>query len=147
MNLETQFPWWLNKNTFAAQLFSIGLESRSWFLKKDGKHIMTGYFIGLYTGMGLYDFQFRNDNGYQGEFYIPAGISSGYVMPIISKNFSLEFSIGIGYMRSHYRRYNISENGRYLIRQHSGRYEWLGPTKAKVSFSWLLNRKTKRTAQ
>lgn len=147
LNAETQFPWWLNRNSFAMQLLSMGVEGRYWPFPNKDRRIMTGHFVGIYAGMGLYDFQFKKDKGYQGEFYIPLGISYGYVLPIINENFSLEFSIGIGYMRTNYRRYDVSENRNNLVRRYKGKYDWFGPTKAKISFSWLLNRKVKTSTK
>lgn len=105
---------------------------------------MSGHFIGLYANIGLYDFQFSSKKGYQGEFYIPVGISYGYALPVLKEKFALEFSFGIGYMHTNYRHYRVVQNHSILAKEYNGKHQWLGPTKAKVSLAWFLHRKTKR---
>ena len=93
--------------------------------------------------MGYYDFQ-HGGKGYQGEFLIDTGITGGYAHKI-GKNLSLEYSLGIGYINTHYNHYkDIFADGKWhLIKHNSGHYNWFGPTKAKVSLVWLLNYKSK----
>lgn len=122
-----------------------GLEGRYWLgscRKREQKEVLTGHFLGLYAGGGKYDLQWDND-GYQGEFFIAAGISYGWATRI-ARNLRLEFNIGIGLLRTDYRYYHARDNYQTLLWQENGKYTWLGPTKAKISFVWLLNRKVKK---
>lgn len=87
------------------------------------------------------DLQWK-EKGYQGEFYIASGISYGYAVPVASR-LNLEFSIGIGLLRTDYKHYRAIDNYRTLLWQNSGNYTWFGPTKGKISLVWLLGRKQK----
>ena len=145
---EWIFPWWLAKdNGSALQVLSGNLEGKYWFgsdEKRAARPVMTGWFAGVYAGGGLYDLQLNN-NGYQGEFYIAAGLSAGYAHTINKKgNLRMEYSLGLGYMKTDYRYYEGMENNEYLVWQYNGSYTWIGPTKAKVSLVWMLNTNKKK---
>ena len=142
VSAEWMFPWWMFKNDkYCFEVLSGGLEGRYWPGNRKKCRALTGHFFGFYAGGGLYDLQWDRD-GYQGEFYIASGISYGYALPI-GRNLNLEFSIGIGLLRTDYEHYHTLDNYQTLLWQDSGRYTWIGPTKAKISFVWLLNRKVK----
>lgn len=142
VNAEWMFPWWMFDNDkYCFQILSGGLEGRYWPGNRTHRRTLTGHFVGFYAGAGIYDLQWDKD-GYQGEFYIASGISYGYVLPI-ARNLNLEFSIGIGLMKTTYEHYHTLDNYQTLLWQDNGRYTWLGPTKAKISFVWMLNRKVK----
>lgn len=144
---EWTFPWWLWENKQnCLEVLSGNIEGRFWFKPKYDKqdvrlnlhNPLTGWFVGVYGGLGLYDLEWKKE-GYQGEFFIASGISGGYILPI-KRNFNLEFSLGIGFLRSKYRHYHAKysdiDDSWHLIRQYNGRHSWFGPTKAKVSFIW-----------
>ena len=122
-----------------------GLECRHWLGSRESRmnrEVLTGHFLGLYAGGGKYDLQWK-ENGYQGEFFIAAGISYGWTTRI-ARNLHLELNIGIGMLRTDYRHYHARDNYRTLLWQENGKYTWFGPTKAKISLVWLLNRKAKK---
>ena len=123
------------------KILSGGLETRYWLDNKKKRNILTGHFAGLYAGGGKYDLQWK-ENGYQGEFFIAAGISYGYAKRI-SRNLHLEFNLGIGVLRTYYKHYHANDNHQTLLWQNNGRYTWFGPTKAKISLTWILNHKVK----
>jgi len=110
---------------------------------------LTGWFMGIYGGAGLYDLEW-NRKGYQGEFFIATGLSAGYVKPL-SRNLSLEFSLGIGYLRTRYRHYEANKDINeewHLIEQYRGNYTWIGPTKAKIALIWFPHfKKTRNNKQ
>ena len=139
---EWIFPWWVTKdNGNALQILSANLEAKYWFGERKSRPIMTGWFAGMYAGGGLYDLQYKN-NGYQGEFYIAAGLSAGYTHTINKKgNLRMEYSLGVGYLKTDYRYYEGKEDNKYLVWQYDGSYTWIGPTKAKVSLVWMINTK------
>ncbi len=97
---------------------------------------------GLYAGGGKYDLQWK-ENGYQGEFFIAAGASYGWSTRI-GRCLNLEFSIGLGILRTQYRHYQPQDNYQTLMWQDSGTYTWFGPTKAKISLVWLLERRNRK---
>lgn len=137
---ELMFPWWLFEgDKYCLQILMGGLEGRYWLGNRTGRDVLTGHFLGLYAGGGKYDLQWQED-GYQGEFFIAAGISYGYARKI-ARNLRLEFNIGIGVLRTDYRHYHANDNYQTLLWQENGNYTWFGPTKAKISLVWLLGRK------
>ena len=143
LNGEYMFPWWLiNDDRYCLQILMGGLEVRYRPGKRSGRDVLTGHFIGLYAGGGKYDLQW-DKNGYQGEFFIAAGVSYGYAHSIAC-NLRLEYNIGIGMLRTDYRHYHSRDNHRTLLWQENGEYTWLGPTKLKISLVWLITGKNKK---
>lgn len=139
---ECMFPWWLTKkHDYCLQILAGGIEGRYWLGNRKNREVLTGHFLGRYAGGGKYDLQWKED-GYQGEFFIAAGVSYGYARRI-ARNLHLEFSLGIGMLRTDYRYYHARDNYEMLLWQNNGRYTWLGPTKAKISLVWMLNRRAK----
>ena len=143
LNGEYMFPWWLiNDDRYCLQILMGGLEVRYRPGKRSGRDVLTGHFLGLYAGGGKYDLQW-DKNGYQGEFFIAAGVSYGYAHSI-ARNLRLEYNIGIGMLRTDYRHYHSRDNHRTLLWQENGEYTWLGPTKLKISLVWLITGKNKK---
>ena len=143
LNGEYMFPWWLiNDDRYCLQILMGGLEVRYRPGKRSGRDVLTRHFIGLYAGGGKYDLQW-DKNGYQGEFFIAAGVSYGYAHSI-ARNLRLEYNIGIGMLRTDYRHYHSRDNHRTLLWQENGEYTWLGPTKLKISLVWLITGKNKK---
>lgn len=140
---EYMFPWWLlGGNKYCLQILAGSVEGRYWLGNRRNRKTLTGHFVGLYAGAGKYDLQWKEE-GYQGEFFIASGLSYGYVMPIAHR-LNLEFSLGIGLIRTHYRHYHVIDNYQILLWQNNGDYSLLGPTKAKISLVWILDRKLKK---
>lgn len=143
LNGEYMFPWWLiNDDRYCLQVLMGGLEVRYRPGRRSGRNVLTGHFLGLYAGGGKYDLQW-DKNGYQGEFFIAAGVSYGYAHSI-ARNLRLEYNIGIGMLRTDYRHYHSRDNHRTLLWQENGEYTWLGPTKLKISLVWLITGKNKK---
>ena len=139
---EWIFPWWLyEKKQYALQILSGNLELRYWFGQRTKDNLLTGWYMGIYGGAGLYDVEWK-DKGYQGEFIIPVGLSGGFAHKI-SKNWRMEYSLGIGYMTNKYREYIPEKCGYddewHLIKQKSAKSTWFGPTRAEVSLVWMIN--------
>lgn len=140
LNGEFMCPWWLLKDDkYCLEILMGGLEARYWLGNRNLREALTGHFLGFYAGGGKYDLQW-DTNGYQGEFFIAAGLSYGYTRRI-ARNLRLEFNLGIGVLRTRYRHYHARDNYQTLLWQESGTYTWLGPTKMKISLVWLLPRK------
>ena len=146
VNGEYAFPWWqFDRGKYCMQVLMGGLEGRYWLgsrKSREDREVLTGHFLGLYAGGGKYDLQW-GEKGYQGEFFIAAGVSSGWATRI-ARHLHLEFNIGIGLLRTDYRHYHARDNYQTLLWQENGKYTWFGPTKAKISLVWLLNRRVKK---
>lgn len=136
-DLNWTFPWYVDRDwDWCYQLLWGDVEVRRWLGERTRENRLTGHFMGLYAGGGLYDFQWRAKDGYQGEFFIAAGVSYGYAMELQNR-WRLEFELGFGYLQSDYRHYfhiTTPQGEQQLIRDNvSGRFGYWGPTKAKVS--------------
>ena len=146
VNGEYAFPWWqFDRGKYCMQVLMGGLERRYWLgsrKSREDREVLTGHFLGLYAGGGKYDLQW-GEKGYQGEFFIAAGVSYGWATRI-ARHLHLEFNIGIGLLRTDYRHYHARDNYQTLLWQENGKYTWFGPTKAKISLVWLLNRRVKK---
>lgn len=143
---EWIFPWWFwKRQQNCLEILSGTIEGRYWikpnYSKQDtdlGIHNpLTGWFAGLYSSAGIYDLEW-NKKGYQGEMYLSGGVTLGYAKSL-SRNLNMEFSLSAGYMQSNYRHYEAMQDisGEWhLIKQNSGTFRWIGPTKAKISLVW-----------
>lgn len=142
---EYTFPWWLSeRKQHCLQSLSGYIEGRYWFGERTDRRQLTGWFAGVYAGGGYYDVEW-DDKGYQGEFIIPIALSGGYAHSI-GRNLSMEYSLGLGYMRTSYREYapEVCPDGvQRLIRQRSDTFNWIGPTRIKVSLVWMINNRKK----
>lgn len=136
LNAEYKCPWWLNsRHSFCYQLLSGGLEARFWLGSRRNRNRLTGHFLGVYAEGGRYDFQFGGEDGYQGKYYGAAGLTYGYSRQL-ARHLAIEFSLGVGYLTTEYRKYSLYEGD--LIWKTSNQYNFIGPTKAKVSLVWLI---------
>lgn len=142
--VEDVFPWWHGGNKWAFQMWEIGIEGRYWFKRTDAREVLTGQFIAPYVMSSKYDFQWKRDINYQGEYW-SAGLTYGYAMPI-SKLFNLEFSASFGYLSTAYRHYQPSQGYGELVKDpyKQGRLGYIGPTKLKVSLVMPLELQLKK---
>lgn len=137
---EFLFPWWLiDHHKYCFQSLAGGLEARLWLGNRTARSPLRGHFAGLYAEGGMYDLQWKK-RGYQGDYFVTAGVSYGYSLPL-GRHWNLEFSLGVGALYTPYRRYVASDDYRTLYWQKDGSYTWIGPTKAKISLVWLLGNK------
>ncbi|MGL4851299.1 MAG: DUF3575 domain-containing protein [Phocaeicola sp.] len=150
---EVLFPWWVADNGKAdskrnrLQLHNVNVEGKYWLGNRKEKPLLTGWFVGLYTGIGIYDVEYQAE-GIQGKFMV-GGASAGYSHSIDEKgHLRMEYALGVGYFQSDYNKYKAhyhphGEGGEWHpIREARKRHQWLGPTKAKVSLVWMLHYKT-----
>ena len=130
------FPWiWPpKKNRWCVEMLALNLEGRYWFGRdRTWNDRLTGHSVGLYAGAGYYDFE-ADWKGRQGEF-INVGLDYLYALPVGKrKNIRLEFSLGLGYIHSWVRPYEVKEEFGALVRDPQElRVNWFGPTKLSVS--------------
>lgn len=142
---EWVFPWWLwEKKQYALEVLSGSVELRRWFGDRYREELMTGWFAGVYAGGGYYDVEWKT-KGFQGEFFT-VGLTGGYAHKIC-RDWRMEYSLGLGYLGSKYREYapeKGSDDRWHLIRRGDGNFNWIGPTKAKVSLVWMINKGYRR---
>lgn len=75
------------------------------------------------------------DSGYQGKLW-NAGLTAGYQL-CLSRGFSLDFNLGLGYTRSEYDTFGMT-NGVRVYKERNKRKNFWGPTQAGVSLVWTI---------
>lgn len=90
-------------------------------------------YIGVMYKAGSFNYKFSTI-GRQGDI-MGGGITGGYVLPL-NRALSLDFSLGVGYLRADYDRYDVIEGVR--VRQGNESKDWWGPISAGVTLTWKL---------
>lgn len=135
--------WWNSpsRNRFFSN-YAFQTEIRYYLASPKMTFPYTGHHVGLYGQMITYDFEF-GDTGYQSrdlDYTFGIGASYGYSFPL-SKRWSLDLTIGLGYFQSRYDVYHPEEkytkNG--YQRDETRRLKFWGPTKLEATFVWNIN--------
>lgn len=128
------YAWWKNDNVHNYwRTYGGDIEVRRWL----GNKPLTGHHVGIYGQMLTYDFELGG-RGYLGDKWTyGGGISYGYSKPL-SRHFNLDFTIGIGFLRSKYKEY-LPQDGHYVW-QSTRLANWILPTKAEISLVWLIDK-------
>ncbi|MFI3285222.1 MAG: DUF3575 domain-containing protein [Rikenellaceae bacterium] len=132
--------WWRKEMTRCWQILYGSAELRCWLGNRTKRERLTGWFIGAFANCGICDFQFADTYGVQSEFYIAAGVSTGYSLKI-SKRCLMEFSMGAGYIDNEYQKYWVENNETLIEDGLAMRRQAFMPLKAKISLGWLLYNK------
>lgn len=124
MNGKAQKMWLLNPEV-------------RWYLLSDKR-----FYVGVSGSYGQYNIYkyplgnlFKKDAGYQGNLW-NAGITIGYQVRL-SRNFSADFNLGLGYTRLDYDEFVIMDGMRLYKKQGGTRNFW-GPTQAGVNLVWTI---------
>lgn len=129
------FPWFRrnpdHRNCF--QILGWNLGGRYWFGKdRTREDRLEGHSVGANIAAGYYDFE-KDFVGDQGEF-VQVGVDYLYSLPVWKDRLHLEFSLGLGYIYSHVKPYDVFEDGGKAYKTgYTENFHWLGPTKATVS--------------
>lgn len=139
-------PWWssYNKQIYIQMLLG-SVEGRYWFGDREKKELLTGFFAGASIQGGLYDFMFDPIEGIQGELQAYSAVG-GYAHTINKAgNLRMEYSLGIGYMRTRYVKYWWDGFDYTLIAPSPQTWvtNWFGPTKVSVSLVYMLKLRSK----
>ena len=129
------FPWLCRKadHKNAMQMLAWGVTGRYWLGKnRTYTSRLLGHSVGLGAYAGYYDFE-RNYTGHQGEF-ASVCLDYMYAMPVFNNRMHLEFTVGLGYIYSYARPYDVFESGGKAFREgYTKNIHWAGPLKAGVS--------------
>lgn len=100
----------------------------------------SGHHVGVYGQMVTYDFEW-NGRGYQGpKWSWGGGISYGYSF-WLSRHFSLDCNIGVGYLSGKLYEYTPGYNtDPKYYKEKERTLNWFGPTKAEVSLIWKIGK-------
>jgi hypothetical protein len=104
---------------------------------------MKGHFFGVHLHAGVFNVSLDNKNRYQSEKgFHGAGISYGYAMPL-SRRWSMEFTVGVGYAFTKYcTYYNVPNGIRY---EKDIPYHYWGLTKLGLNFVYRFGDKCGKT--
>lgn len=141
------FPWFEREesNKDAFQMLFWGATGRYWFGKeRTDQRRLLGHSVGLGAYAGYYDIE-SDFAGHQGEFATVC-IDYMYAVPIFRKKLHMEFNLGIGYLYSYARPYDVFETGGKAYRDgYSKKIHWVGPLKAAVSLVVPISVKRRTT--
>lgn len=135
-------PWTFSDNKKWKQL-SFQPEARYWFCEAFNGHFLGAHLLGGIYNMSNWDTDFTfwgtdfgklKDHRYEG-WMLGAGIVYGYQW-ILSKHWSIEAEIGIGYVYSRYDKYRCAGCGRKTEEGKS--HHFVGPTKAAVNLIYVF---------
>lgn len=142
---EYTFPWFVTPgNDRAWQMLKWDIEPRFWFRSnnRNADKAFVGPFVGLDLSAGYYDIEPRH-KGYQGEFQV-AGVDLGYSWKL-DNNWRFNIAAGFGWMGTHYRYYEGSDDDAHLLYKNHGRIPWyFGPIKAEAGLKYLFTRTVKK---
>lgn len=137
--------WWNSpsRNRFFSN-YAFQTEIRYYLASPKMTFPYTGHHVGLYGQMITYDFEFGG-TGYQSrdlDYTFGIGASYGYSFPL-SKRWSLDLTIGLGYFQSRYDEYDPRDiyGEKHFVRRETHRLKFWGPTKLEATFVWNINSK------
>lgn len=142
IEVQGNWSWWSTgaPNYRFHRIQMAGLEMRYWFGNWAGDPLQ-GFFVGAYGYGGTYDIRLfskkNSDLGQLSDKSWSAGLSVGYAMPI-SRRFSLEFGLGLGYIGGQYHKYYRSDCADEYPKVSIHDRNYFGPTKANISIVWLI---------
>ncbi len=124
--------------TYRMRFLYIQPEARYWLDRP-----MKGHFFGVHLHAGVFNVSLDNRNRYQSEKgFHGAGISYGYAMPL-SRRWSMEFTVGVGYAFTKYcTYYNVPNGIRY---EKDLPYHYWGLTKLGINFVYRFGDKCGKT--
>lgn len=148
-SLEAEFfhPWFIwNKNAHASQFLNLGAEIRYWLGKREFHRWLDGWHVGLAAAAGLYDWEWKKHEGYQGE-YVNGYVNIGY-QHRWGEHWAIDAGIGLGVIASKYRHYygsstypehHLEEQDYHLMYHDSDHFVFPGATHINVSLVYLFN--------
>lgn len=122
--------------------FSDNKQIKHWLVQPELRYWLCerfyGHFFGLYAHYAEANVSNLNifglgDYRYQGNIY-GAGISYGYQW-ILNKRWSMEATVGVGYARLNFDKYNCGTCGSKISKEHKN---YFGPTKVALSIIYVI---------
>lgn len=139
IKLDGALSWWGGKHDKVQKMWLLNPEVR-WYLLND-KRFYVGA-SGSYSEYNIYKYMIGNllkdDTGYQGKLW-NAGLTVGYQLPL-SRHFSVDFNLGLGYTRSEYDSFGLIDGVRVYKGRDRSKSIW-GPTQAGINFVWTIGGK------
>ena len=136
VKLDGSIAWWGGKSDKVQKVWLLNPEIR-WYLLRDRRFYVGA--SGSYGEYNLYGYPlgklFSKDTGYQGSVW-SAGLTVGYQL-CLSRHFSVDFNLGLGYTRSKYDSFGMTDGVRIYKAKDRSKNFW-GPTQAGISLVWTI---------
>lgn len=129
-------PYNLFVHDFKTRVLAMKPELRYWW----GESLRKGHFIGIHMPIAGFNIQINKDFRYQDPNHAlwGLGINYGYAMLVGKRqNWSLDFTIGFGYMDISYDVYEGVRNGKFVESVKKG---YFGPTRVGINLSYIINK-------
>lgn len=138
LDLSANYNAWDFKNDKKWKHWMAQPEARYWLCEAFNGHFFGLHLLGGQYNVGGINLPFNLYDGlknhrYEG-YYVGAGVAYGYQW-LLGKRWSLEASLGLGYVRAWYDRYDCPHCGEW---RGSGKKNYLGVTKAAVSLIYII---------
>jgi hypothetical protein len=127
-----------------------GSRNRTWFVSPEVRWYLLDskrFYVGMGANVGQYNiykgtlgWMFSKERGYQGSLW-NVGVTVGYQV-YLSRSFSLDFNIGLGYTSSKYDSFAV-ENGVRVSKSRGVSKSLWGPTQAGINLVWTIGGKRK----
>ena len=138
LDLSANYNAWTFSNNKKWKHWLAQPEARYWLCEKFNGHVFGAHLLGgqynwggIKLPLGLWS-DLKNYR-YEG-WYAGAGVSYGYQW-LLSNRWSIETSIGLGYIHAYYDKYECVTCGEWLG---NGKKDYLGVTKAAVSLIYII---------
>lgn len=139
VKLDGSLSWWGGNHGKVQKMWLVSPEVHWYLLAK--KRFYAGV-SGSYGEYNLYKYMLGSivskDTGYQGKLW-NAGLTVGYQL-YLSRDFSIDFNLGLGYTRSEYDSFGMTDGVRLYKERNRAKNLW-GPTQAGISLVWTLGSK------
>lgn len=113
------------------------VELRRWLGSSLDAWRLKGHHVGVYVTACRYDIEFGG-KGWMGDLNYGGGVSYGYAVPI-GRRWSLDLTVGVGYLGGKYKEYEPSrDEWNHYVWQADKTLRWVGPTKAEITLVWHL---------
>ncbi|MCA6029924.1 DUF3575 domain-containing protein [Bacteroides thetaiotaomicron] len=136
VKLDGSLAWWGGNHGKVQKMWLVNPEVR-WYLLHE-KRFYVGA-SGTYGEYNIYKYPLGSilskDTGYQGKLW-NAGLTVGYQLPL-SRCFSIDFNLGLGYTRSEYDSFGMTDGVRVYKERNRTKNLW-GPTQAGISLVWTI---------
>lgn len=141
IKLDGNLAWWSGSHGKVQKVWFINPEVRRYLLRDKR------FYVGVSGSNGEYNIYkymlggiVSKDTGYQGKLW-NAGLTVGYQLCLFH-NFSIDFNLGLGYSRSEYDSFGMTDGMRVYKEASKIKNLW-GPTQAGVNLIWTIGNNRK----
>lgn len=136
VKLDGSLSWWGSNSDKVQKVWLLNPEVRRYLLRDRRFYVGAS---GSYGEYNIYKYPvgslFSKDTGYQGTLW-SAGVTVGYQL-CLSPHFSVDFNLGLGYTRSKYDSFGMTDGVR-VSKERGKTKNFFGPTQAGISLVWIL---------